>query len=115
MAHQPQRMCIGCRIKCDKSRLFRVVRADGGILSGVAANSAPGRGAYFCGSLRCVERAEKKGLLSRALRGPIPATVWESLKADIAAWSARRGQSEAVAELPGTQEEPPTRGDSMKL
>jgi predicted RNA-binding protein YlxR (DUF448 family) len=50
---------------------------------------APGRGAYLCADRRCLERAEGRRALGRALRheGALPAALWEELHERIATLS----------------------------
>ncbi len=44
-----------------------------------ATGRAPGRGAYLHRAPECVETARRRGALSRALKAPVPDTVWEAL------------------------------------
>jgi predicted RNA-binding protein YlxR (DUF448 family) len=48
----------------------RLVRAADGTVVVDARRSRPGRGAYVCAALDCVQRALKPGRLSHALRAP---------------------------------------------
>jgi len=64
----PQRTCIACRTKTDKSLLVRVVRGPSGAVAPDPTGKAPGRGAYLCAAAKCWETGLEKGRLSRALR-----------------------------------------------
>ena len=45
-----------------------------------AGGKAPGRGAYLWPAAACVAAARKKRLLERALKGPVPPSVYEGLE-----------------------------------
>ena len=76
----PQRMCIGCRQMIPKSELIRVVKAPDGTISIDEKGKAPGRGAYLCHNVECLEKAHKAKLLERNLEAQISDEVFESLK-----------------------------------
>jgi uncharacterized protein len=65
----PQRTCIGCRQVKAKAELVRLVRGDGGRTMVDRRGSAPGRGAYTCPTLACLERTLVIARLARAFRG----------------------------------------------
>lgn len=69
MSHVPIRTCLGCRRRRPKSDLVRLVRRADGAVVPDAGIGLPGRGAYVCAEIRCVERALKTGKLTHALRG----------------------------------------------
>lgn len=62
---------------------MRVVKTPDGTVIYDSKGKASGRGAYICKSLSCLEMAEKKKSLSRALNTEIPAEVFETLKEQI--------------------------------
>lgn len=67
----PERTCIGCRRRGVKSELLRLVRATSPHPGGVAVDprqSEPGRGAYLHHDPGCVELAERRRAVARALR-----------------------------------------------
>ena len=66
--HHPERSCVACRAKRDKSELLRVVRSPQGAVSLDLSGRAPGRGAYVCQSAACLESALTTKKLARALR-----------------------------------------------
>jgi len=83
-ASNPQRTCIGCKLKRPQSSLLRVVVASDGqvIFSRVAA----GRGAWLCNPPdACLELAEKRRGFDRALRQPLGAGALDGVAADVAA------------------------------
>lgn len=78
-AAAPQRTCVGCRARTDRSRLLRVV-AEPGAVAPVAvvpdpAARLPGRGAWLHPDPDCLELAERRRAFARALRvqGPVDA------------------------------------------
>lgn len=76
----PQRMCIGCRGKMDKKNLIRVVRTPEEEIVIDPTGKRPGRGAYLCGKIECLEKAIKTKGLERALNCLITSDVTESLR-----------------------------------
>lgn len=65
MTHVPIRSCVGCGRKAPQSSLVRFVAKDGVL---TADRKAPGRGAYTCRRLACVERAIARRSFNRVLR-----------------------------------------------
>lgn len=67
----PVRTCVGCRGRAAQTDLLRVVAVSG---AGVPdpGRRLPGRGAYLHPDLQCLERAERRRSLARALRAPGP-------------------------------------------
>ncbi len=63
----PQRSCVGCRVKKDKSQLIRVVRTPEGRLEVDLKGKSSGRGAYICPDTECLQKAVKNKGLNRAL------------------------------------------------
>ncbi|MET0741521.1 MAG: YlxR family protein [Candidatus Nanopelagicales bacterium] len=76
---RPQRTCVGCRIRVDKSDLLRVVVVDGALVPDHRGR-LPGRGAYVHPVPDCLEHAERRRAFPRALRypGPLDATALRS-------------------------------------
>jgi uncharacterized protein len=67
----PQRTCIGCRQVKPKGELVRLVRGDDGGVVVDHQQMAPGRGAYACATLECLDKALMPGRLARALKSPV--------------------------------------------
>ena len=63
----PMRMCIACRESKPKKELIRIVKNKEGELNVDTTGKMPGRGAYLCPSVACLERAFKTKALQRAL------------------------------------------------
>lgn len=68
MVREPERTCVGCRIKRPKRELLRIARRSNGVVEVDSGGKAPGRGAYVCRDPACAAKATKKGTLARALR-----------------------------------------------
>ncbi|MGL5857779.1 MAG: YlxR family protein [Angustibacter sp.] len=64
----PQRTCVGCRRKGDRSALLRfVVTGDGAVVLD-ERRRLPGRGAWLHPDRRCAELAVRRSAFLRALR-----------------------------------------------
>ena len=61
--------------------LLRVVRTPDGAVEISVSGKFPGRGAYVCADIACVQLAKKKNALSRALKHPVEKDVYERLEA----------------------------------
>ena len=85
----PQRQCVGCREMKDKKSLLRVVRSPEGDVSLDFVGKKPGRGAYVCPDVACLQRARKSRALERAFETAIPSEVYETMEAEL------RGESDA--------------------
>ena len=80
----PMRMCVGCREMKPKMTLLRVVKPQDGDARIDRTSKAPGRGAYVCDDIECLNRAIKSRALDRALDCKIDGEVIEQLKRQIA-------------------------------
>lgn len=79
----PQRMCVGCREMKNKKELTRVVRTPQGSIEIDSSGKKPGRGAYICPQLDCLQQALKGKRLQKALEQEIPDEVIDKLKDQI--------------------------------
>ena len=75
MTTMPFRMCVGCRQVRPKDVLVRLVRDADGAVTVDPRRRAPGRGAYVCADMVCVERALKGSRLAHAFRKPCRVVV----------------------------------------
>ena len=79
----PQRMCTGCmEMKC-KKELIRVVRNKEGEVSLDLTGKKPGRGAYVCRNIQCLEKSFKTKRLERNLETKISEEIYNKLKEEI--------------------------------
>ncbi len=76
----PQRTCMGCQAKKDKRDLVRIVRSPEGEISVDMTGKKPGRGAYICNQLDCLNKVIKSKRLERSLETAISQELYESLK-----------------------------------
>ncbi|MBN2231876.1 MAG: DUF448 domain-containing protein [Deltaproteobacteria bacterium] len=53
--HLPERTCIVCRRRGPKTKLYRFVKAEEGLLTFDPEQRRPGRGYYMCGA-GCIRR-----------------------------------------------------------
>lgn len=67
MKHLPERTCIGCRGVFTKDEVIRIVPGPAGI-SIDYREKLPGRAAYVCPRVECIQKAFGKDNLAKALR-----------------------------------------------
>lgn len=70
--HVPLRTCVACRETKPKRELIRIVLLPDGTVAVDETGKKNGRGAYLCRQLSCWHQALERGILSRALRAPLP-------------------------------------------
>lgn len=74
----PTRTCVGCRERRPQNELHRcAITADGVPL---VSRTAPGRGAWICGTA-CLDAARRARGFERAWRRPVPGRVFDQLRA----------------------------------
>ena len=80
---KPLRMCVACRTRVPKEKLFRVVKNTLGeiFLDGIQKEQL--RGVYICRSIECVEKAKKTRALNRSFQCNIDENIYEELKREI--------------------------------
>ncbi|MBP5593541.1 MAG: YlxR family protein [Clostridia bacterium] len=79
MKKKPQRMCVSCREMKDKIALFRL-RVNGDKVEYDSTGKLPGRGAYICKSVICIERAKRKKIIESALSATCSLELFEELE-----------------------------------
>lgn len=79
----PLRKCTGCQEMKDKRSLVRVVKSENGEFGVDFTGKKPGRGAYICPNLECLEKAKKSKGLERSFKTPVPAEVYEKLREEL--------------------------------
>ena len=80
----PLRKCVGCGEMKDKRTLVRIVRNKEGEISLDFVGKKPGRGAYICRSVECLNKAEKAKRLERAFSTRIEPEIYAALREAIA-------------------------------
>jgi len=81
--HVPARSCSVCKVKSDKNDLIRLVKSPDGKIFIDFSKKLPGRGAYICPDLECLEKAKKSGVLSKTLKAEISENFWQELEEHI--------------------------------
>lgn len=76
------RRCLSCRKVAPKKELLRVVRLYPS--HEIAIDMDMGRSAYLCPALSCIQAAQKKDRLGRALRATVPAEIYQRLQQKLA-------------------------------
>ena len=76
----PQRSCVVCKTKKDKNELIRIVKNQTNEIIIDQSGKKPGKGAYICDSMECLEKGIKSKALKRALEIEIPEQIYESLR-----------------------------------
>jgi predicted RNA-binding protein YlxR (DUF448 family) len=76
----PLRMCLGCKEMKPKRELIRVVKNNEGEINIDLVGKKPGRGAYICKSVECLEQAIKAKRLEKAFETAIDVEIYNNLK-----------------------------------
>lgn len=80
MKTMPQRTCMGCNSKKDKKELIRIVKNKENQISIDKTGKQPGRGAYLCDDIQCLERVIKSKRLEKVLDIKISEEIYENLR-----------------------------------
>ena len=76
---EPERTCIACRKKGDKSLFVKVVLNKNGDAKIESGAKLEGRGAYVCKTAECVSACKKTKALNRVFKQNISDEVYEEL------------------------------------
>ncbi len=76
-------MCTGCMEMKPKKELIRVVKNKENEISIDLHGKKPGRGAYICRNIQCLEKAVKTKRLERNLETKINDEIYDKLKEEI--------------------------------
>ncbi|WP_407385583.1 RNase P modulator RnpM [Ruminococcus sp.] len=79
----PLRKCIGCGEMKDKRELVRIVRNKEGEISVDLVGKKPGRGAYICKDVACLEKAQKAKRLERAFSSKIEPEIYDTMRREL--------------------------------
>lgn len=80
MKNIPQRTCTVCREQKNKNELLRIVKNKENIIKVDETGKQPGRGAYICYDMECLEKAKKSKRLEKALEIKIKDEIYEQIK-----------------------------------
>lgn len=76
----PQRMCVICRERKNKSDLIRIVRNNQNEVKIDKNGKEQGRGAYICKDRSCLEKLKKSNILANMLEITIPEIIYQDLE-----------------------------------
>ena len=82
MRETPIRQCVGCGARRDKVELIRIVNNKNEILIDPRGN-LPGRGAYLCPNMECLEKARNDNKLNKALKTDVSEAFYQELVEEI--------------------------------
>jgi uncharacterized protein len=71
------RRCVSCRRVADRTQFWRVVAVHP--TQHIQLDLGMGRSAYLCPQLDCLNAAQKKNRLGRALKAPVIAEIYQQL------------------------------------
>ena len=78
----PQRMCVSCRKKCNKTDLIRISKKDDmPVIDNDKKQTS--RGIYVCCSTSCVEKLKKNNAIQRFLKVEQSSQLYDELKSII--------------------------------
>jgi len=80
MKKMPQRTCMGCNTKKDKNEFIRIVKNKVGEISIDRTGKKPGRGAYLCDNIECLEKAIKTKRIDKTFETQIDKEIYENLR-----------------------------------
>lgn len=76
----PLRKCTGCNEMKDKREMIRIVKDNEDHFSLDFTGKKPGRGAYICKNIACLDKAEKNKGLERSFKMTVDKTIYENLR-----------------------------------
>ena len=82
----PLRKCTGCNEMKNKKEMIRIVRNNEGEFSLDFNGKKPGRGAYICKSIECLNKAEKNKGLERSFKTAVDKTIYSELRKEFDAY-----------------------------
>lgn len=85
----PLRKCTGCNEMKNKKEMIRIVRDQEGNFSLDFHGKKPGRGAYICKEIACLEKAEKNKGLERSFKAAVDKSIYEELKKEFEAYDGK--------------------------
>ena len=80
MKKPPERTCMGCNIKKSKNEFIRIVKNKDGEINIDRTGKMPGRGAYICDNIECLEKLIKSKRLERVFETKISNEIYEKLR-----------------------------------
>lgn len=78
--HKPERSCIVCRSKGDKSNFIKVVKNKDGNIQIEKDKKLDGRGAYICKKEECIKKCIKTKALNRVFKTNVSENVYGDIE-----------------------------------
>lgn len=75
-----QRTCTGCNSKKDKKELLRIVINSNKEILVDETGKIPGRGAYICDNIECLEKAIKTKRLEKTLKSSLDEKIYNDIR-----------------------------------
>lgn len=83
MKKLPIRLCVGCNNPFHKRELIRIVKDKENNFSIDLNGKKPGRGAYICKNIDCLNMAYKKKRLENSFKMAVDNNIYEALKKEL--------------------------------
>ena len=80
MRQPPERTCMGCNVKKPKKEFIRIVKSKTGEIDIDRTGKMPGRGAYICDNIECLEKLIKSKRLEKVFETKISEEIYEKLR-----------------------------------
>ena len=80
MKRQPERTCMGCNVKKPKKEFIRIVKSKDNEINIDRTGKMPGRGAYICDDIECLEKLIKSKRLERVFEIKISDEIYDKLR-----------------------------------
>ncbi len=85
----PLRKCTGCNEMKNKKDMIRIVRDQEGNFSLDFHGKKPGRGAYICKDIECLNKAEKNKGLERSFKMAVDKSIYGELRKEFEAYDGQ--------------------------
>ena len=80
MGKLPERTCMGCNVKKPKKEFIRIVKNKEGEINIDRTGKMPGRGAYICDNIECLEKLIKSKRLEKVFGIKISDEIYDKLR-----------------------------------
>lgn len=80
MKKQPERTCMGCNEKKSRKEFIRIVKNKDNEINIDRTGKMPGRGAYICDDIQCLEKLIKTKRLEKVFDMKISNEIYEKLR-----------------------------------
>ncbi len=80
MRQPPERTCMGCNVKKPKKEFIRIVKSKTGEIDIDRTGKMPGRGAYICDNIECLEKLIKSKRLEKVFETKISDEIYDKLR-----------------------------------